>query len=215
MFNTSTMTHDEAVKCFENAVGTIDREILLEAAKDLNIKFSHDVEFVYNTQMEQNAGKNKHPKIVNVYKLFEEDELFASIKNAKSLSLTLFTNNSTGHIEINNKDTNIKYELGKSGIKKTFSKNVPFEKTNTANILKEIGEEGIYFFTTKNIGDNEVLYHHFLTPVKLYNSVCISFIRIVIKEYINYTRIDNKFYYHQFEYLESKKGIVSTCPVTK
>ena len=93
------------------------------------------------------------------------------------------------------------YEIWKSGIKKTFSKNVPLNKTSTATLLKEIGEEGIYYLTTMTKNETNVLYHHFLTPVKVYNIDGTIIIRSVIKEYVDRNDLNNKFYYHQFEYV--------------
>lgn len=120
-----SMTHNEMVKTFENAKGSIDREILLEVAKDLNLTFSHNVEIIYNSNMQKKSGNNSNPKIINISILFEKGNIFANIKKAKYLSLSIYTNNIKGYTTVNNKDTIAKYELGKSGIKKTFSRNVP------------------------------------------------------------------------------------------
>ena len=65
--------------------------------------------------------------------------------------------------------------------------------------------EGIYFNTSYTKDDKTgIIFHHFLTPVKLSNKSENAFVRIVIKEYTKNQSMINKFYYHQFEYLNYK-----------
>lgn len=190
---------------FDKARYFIDRETILEIAKLLEIKHKENAIVEKDNIMLKKAGNNKKPKIINVNNLFNiYNNITENTKEAKMLSIKIYVKNINGYTIINNIDTNINYELGRKGINKTFSKNVPFKKLLTANKLLEIGEQAIYYETSYDPNDKQgIKYHHFLTPVKLNNKNAI--IRSVIKEYTKDKNMKNKFYYHQFEYIEKKK----------
>ncbi len=194
------LTKKEIIK-YDKYKKYVPRSFLLHIANELNITHASKVIIVENSKFLNKSGNNKRPKIINI------DELFLDIPNKeivfiiKRLSIELYTANKKGYTEVNNKDTNSTYVIGKSGIKKTYSGVYDRNKQRSYNKLKEIGEEGIYFLTTKNKNDDTVLYHHFITPVKLINGKGNTIIRSVIKEFINTKTIRNRFYYHEFEYL--------------
>lgn len=185
---------------FDKARYFIDRETILEIAKLLEIKHKENAIVEKDNIMLKKAGNN-----INVNNLFNiYNNITENTKEAKMLSIKIYVKNINGYTIINNIDTNINYELGRKGINKTFSKNVPFKKLLTANKLLEIGEQAIYYETSYDPNDKQgIKYHHFLTPVKLNNKNAI--IRSVIKEYTKDKNMKNKFYYHQFEYIEKKK----------
>lgn len=102
--------------------------------------------------------------------------------------------------EVKIKDTGTIAEINKSGIEKTFSGNVTPEKIQSTNNLQNIIQEGIYNYTTQDDKDiNKTLYHHFFTPVN-YNGKN-GLVRVVIKEFPKDASINDKYYYHQIEYI--------------
>ena len=151
------------------------------------------------------SGNNKRPKIINIDELFPNLSNRDRVKAAKRLAIELYTDNKSKVTEVYNKDVGIIYEIGKSGIKKTYSGEYDANKLNSFNKLKEIGEEGIYIETTKNKYRLNVLYHHFITPVKSLYGSGNALVRSVIKEFIDREDLNDKFYYHEFEYLDKIK----------
>jgi hypothetical protein len=209
------------VNKFENAKESIDRETLLEVAKTLNIKHKNGAIVEQDKIMFRKSGNNLNPKIVNIDNLFDNKiNLKELTRKAEKIAIEIYANNDNGYTFVNNIDTKTKYELGRKGINKTFSKNVPFSKLSTTNKLLEIGEQGIYFETSYNPNDTQsIKYHHFLTPVKSVTDNGNAFIRSVVKEYTKNNKMNNKFYYHQFEYLNNnniaKKGTTDLRPNNK
>ena len=112
---------------FDKARYFIDRETILEIAKLLEIKHKETAIVEKDNIMLKKAGNNKKPKIINVNNLFDiYNNITENTKEAKMLSIKIYVKNINGYTIINNIDTNINYELGRKGINKTFSKNVPF-----------------------------------------------------------------------------------------
>ena len=204
----------EIINNFENAKGSIDRNTLLKVADTLEIYHKAGTKVITDETMLKRAGHNINPKIIDVSIFNKTGKLSQLTREINNLSRELYTNNKNGYTLVDNIDTNIDFELGKLGIDKTFSKNVPFEKLPTFNKLKEIGEQGLYYKTTYNSNKNDgILYHHFLTPVKAINNEGNAFIRTVIKEYTKDNNMNKKFYYHQMEYLDNKKGTTDTSHI--
>lgn len=199
--------HNKVVDNYENAKNNIDRNTLLETAKDLKITHKNKSSVYENSDLQNKSGNNKNPKIINIDGVFTGNDFYSLTKTIREKALSLFTNNKDGYTNFVNKDTNTNAEIGKSGIKKTFNNNSSESKLNTYDKLKEICEEGIYYETTINDDDPNILYHHFLTPVKAYDTNGNAFVRFVIKEFTQQKDVNNKFYYHQFEYLDNKKEI--------
>lgn len=188
-----------------NVKGIMARVKVLELAKTLSITHKDGVIIVNDNKMQKVSGNNNSPKILKVDNLLQGDNLFNKTKNATKISIDLFTNNGDRCTKVKNKDTKTIFEIGKSGIKKTFNNNTSEEKANTCFMLKRIGEEAIYYQTTMNLNEQNILYHHFLTPIKSYNVKYELFVRCVVKEYLDRNDLNNKFYYHQFEYLCNEK----------
>ena len=203
----NNVVSQETIDKYENATGSIDRNTLLEVAQTLDITHKKGVRIVNDTKMQKLAGHNQNPKILNVDNLIEGNNLYEKTQNAKKSAIQLYAPNPNEYTEINNKDIQSIIEIGRSGIKKTFNNNTSENKANTYATLESILEEGIYFQTTENLGDENILYHHFLTPVKAYDTEGNAFIRSVVKEITNNESLNKKFYYHQFEYLDNKKGM--------
>ena len=195
------LTDKEIIK-YDKYKKYVPRSFLLHIANELNITHASKVIVVNNHIFMNKSGHNKRPKIINI------DELFPDLSNKerviyiRQLSFELYLDNLKGHTEVYNKDTNSMYEISKSGLKKTYSGNYDRNKFDSYNKLKEIGEEAIYFMTTKSIYNDDVLYHHFVTPVKIINGKGNALVRTVIKEFVSYKLLNNKFYYHEFEYLD-------------
>ena len=57
-----------------------------------------------------------------------------------------------------------------------------------------------------------MLYHHFFTPIK--SNDRNGLIRVVIKEYTQNSTMNDKYYYHQLEFIDNqiKEGNVSILP---
>lgn len=200
--------HNEIIKRYESAKGTVSREILLEVAKDLNIVHKKNTIVEQDLNMIKKAGHNQNPKIINVSNSIKKNSMKKLTTNAINLSTNMYVNNKNRYTLIHNIDTEMDFEIRKLGIKKTFSKNVPIDKIPTANKLHDIGEQGIYLITSYDKNDKTgIKYHHFLTPVKLINTGRNVFVRIVIKEYTKDVNMNNKFYYHQLQYLDIKKEL--------
>ena len=171
-------------------------------ASHLDIHYKAGAIVEQDIRMLKKSGNNKTPKIIDICHLINDNLLKDITREANDLALYLYTNNFSGHTLIENIDTKGKIEIGKMGINKTFSKNVPIEKIPTSNKLKEILEQGIYFKTTYNLKDIcGIRYHHFLAPIRIDNSEENVFVRIVVKEYTKDKNMNNKFYYHQLEYI--------------
>lgn len=191
---------------YKYAKGFVKREILLNAADELDIHYKENAIVSIDENMYKMSGNNNNPKIIDISIFNKTNDISKLTRVLNNLSKELYTNNKKGYTYIKNIDTNMYFELGSLGINKTFSKNVPIDKLPTYNKLKEIGEQGIYYRTSYNLNDkNGIKYHHFLTPVKAINSNENAFVRMVIKEYTNRSDLNNKFYYHQIEYLNNKK----------
>ena len=205
---------EETINKYENATGTIDRNTLLEVADTLDIHYKEGATIIIDENMIKKAGNNKNPQIIDVSMFNRIGDLSQLTREVNNLSRDLYANNENGYTLVDNIDTNTNFELGRLGIDKTFSKNVPIEKLPTFNKLKEIGEQGLYYRTTYNSNENDgILYHHFLTPVKAINTDGNAFIRTVIKEYTKDNNMNNKFYYHQMEYLDNQKGTTDTSHI--
>ena len=58
----------EKIKIFENAVGNVDRRLLLEVAKHLSIYHKEGALVFIDEYMNLNAGKNKTPEIIDISK---------------------------------------------------------------------------------------------------------------------------------------------------
>ena len=196
-----TSTIATLITNFENAKGNIDRKSVMEVSKKLNIYHKQDASVLFDEHMVQRAGNNPKPRVIEVYKTFDK---YGNLNDLRKEVIDYAKNNLVGK-KIIIKDTNSTIEITNAGIKKTFSGRTVEEKLQTINKLEDIISEGIYFNTSYNIDDNTgIKFHHFLTPVKSYNKVGNTFIRIVIKEYTRDKNINDKFYYHQFEYIDNK-----------
>lgn len=210
--------HNLVVEYFENAKGTVSRDVLLEVAKDLNIKFKDGSNVFRDEFMSKRAGNNLSPKILNINQVFKGNNLKELSNLARESATNIYVNNNEkGYSTFENIDTKTIFNIGRSGINDTFSthKNRDIVKLNTANILDKIGEEGIYFITTSTPNDtNNIKYHHFLTPVKSYTGTGNAFAHSVIREFSNDRTVNNGFYYHRIEYLDNKKGASQGAPIT-
>ena len=211
------LAYSKIVDKYENAKNTIDRKTLLEVAQQLQIHFKEGSNVFQDDYMASRAGQNENPEIINVDNLFENLNLNKKdlIGKAIDISSNLYLKNSKGYSVFKNIDTDTDFSIRKSGINDTFSSHKvrDITKLSTANKLQQIGEQGIYFVTTQTPGDkNNIKYHHFLTPVKAYNSQGNAFIHSVIREFTNDKTQKNSFYYHQFEYLDNKKGASQGAP---
>ena len=204
----------EVINKYENAKNTIDRKTLLEAANTLDIHYKDGATVIIDENMSKKAGNNKNPQIIDVSIFNRTGKISELTREINNISKDIYTKNKNGYTFVLNVDTNTNFELGNLGIDKTFSKKVPFEKLPTFNKLKEIGEQGIYYRTSYDANKKDgILYHHFLTPVKAINTEGNAFIRTVIKEYTKDSNMNNKFYYHQIEYLDNQKGTTDTSHI--
>lgn len=200
--NISPEELSSSIERFKNAKGNIDRQDVLNIANSLNIKLKSGAKIVNNTEMSKKAGNNIKPNIVNITDIFKNinDKNAKDFRNeAENMALELFRDK-----EVTIIDTNSITEINKSGIDKTFSGSVTENKIQTADNIKEIIEQGIYDFTSYNPNDkNNILYHHFFTPVnyKRQNGL----VRVVIKEFTKDSTVKDKFYYHQLEYIDNNK----------
>lgn len=192
----------KSIEKFKKAKKNIDRQDVLNIANSLNIKLKQGAILINDTNMSKKAGHNLKPSIIEITKIFEN----VNNKNAKEFRNDAIEEAMSKFRDamVIIKDTKTKTEINKSGIEKTFSGNVTKEKIQTADNIKDIIEQGIYGFTTYNPNDsNEILYHHFFTPVS-YNKNN-GLIRIVIKEFKKDKTQNDKYYYHQLEYISNKK----------
>lgn len=186
------------IELFNKAKGNISRDVIKNIANSLDIKVKNGAQKIQNTNMESLSGKNKNPKIISIDNIFEG----VDSKNVKSFrgkaiskALELFRDK-----KVNIKDTGTIAEINKHGIEKTYSGNITPEKIQTTNNIENIIEEGIYLYTTQSEEDiNKILYHHFFTPVN-YNDKN-GLIRVVIKEFTKDSSINDKYYYHQIEFI--------------
>ena len=178
----------------------INYEIANNSINKLNIHHKENAIIIKERRFITNFSGSKI-RIIKINPIFNEnDDIIANTRCAKNISLNLYTSNTKGHIIVNNLYTNIKLEIGKMGINKTFSKNVPFEKLSTTNILKKIVQHAIYVETSYDTNDKcGILYHHFITFVTFKSNNKIQCIRTVFKEYTKDQNLNIKFYYHQFE----------------
>ncbi len=187
---------------FSEAKDKVSRNIVENISKNLNIEKSDKYEKVENIEMELKSGKNQNPNIVKIDNIIED----YSTANKKELrkkiikeALELFRDK-----KVLIKDVNSIVQINKSGITKTFSKDITQEKIQSYNNISDILEEGIYVYSTKSINDKEnVIAHHFFTPVKYEGEN--GLIRSVIKEFVDNPNIEDKYYYHQFEYIDLLK----------
>ena len=215
--NNNIVSIDEKVKLrndieeFYNAKGTVSRNIVKNIANSLDIEIKKGANKISNTNMEKLSGKNKDPKIILIDNIFKG----VNLKNSKNFrkiairkAMELFRDK---NVKI--KDTGTIAEINKSGIEKTFSGSVTPEKIQSTNNIRDIIEEGIYGYTTQNISDKSgILYHHFFTPIK--SNDRNGLIRVVIKEYTQNSTMNDKYYYHQLEFIDNqiKEGNVSILP---
>jgi hypothetical protein len=200
------------INIFEDAQESIDREILLDVVKTIDIHYKDGSRVYLDENMQKKSGKNLEPKIININNLFDDMNISKKelIIKAREISLNKYVNsNEVGYSTFKNIDTGTNFNIGRSGINDTFSshKNRDVRKFNTANILENIGEEGIYLVTTSTPDDtNNIKYHHFITIVKLFDLDGNAFAHSVIREFTNDKTSNNSFYYHRLEYLDGKKG---------
>ncbi len=153
--------------------------------------------------MSKKAGNNKTPNIIIITRIFDNIDKNNAKKFRKEAIEEALSKYRDTSVTI--KDTNSLAEINKKGIEKTFSGKVTEEKIQTADNIKEIIEEGIYGYTTQDKSDKDgILFHHFFAPVKYNNSNSLA--RIVIKEYTKNKTMNDKYYYHQLEYIENIKN---------
>ena len=201
----------KSIEKFETAKNNIDRETVVNIANSLDIRIKEGATKIEDTNMSKLASKNKNPNIVTIDNLFENlnDKNAKNYrKEAENIAMDLYRNKVVKII-----DTQTDTEINKSGIDKTFSRSVTEAKIQTANKLEDIIEQGIYSYTTYDPDSNTgILYHHFFAPVNYKGSK--GLIRVVIKEYTQNKTMNDKFYYHQLEYIDNSKieGINSTLP---
>ena len=179
---------------------SINYDIASSIINKLNIHHKENAVIIKKRYFTTNFSGNKI-RIIKIIPLFDEnDDIIVNTRCAKNICLNLYTSNIKGHIIVNNLYTNIKLEIGRMGINKTFSKNVPFEKLSTTNILKKIVQHAVYVETSYDTNDKcGILYHHFITFVTFKSNNKIQCIRTVFKEYTKDQNLNIKFYYHQFE----------------
>lgn len=193
---------NQAIETFEQSKGSVDRNVVLTIADNLNIKIKDGSQKITDTEMSKKAGHNQTPIIVNVTELFKD----VTSKNAKNFRNDAINEamNRFRDKEVTIKDTRTIAEINKSGIEKTFSGSVTESKIQTADNLDNIIEEGIYSYSTHNPNNEDgIIYHHFFAPVEYKGDN--GLIRVVIKEYTKNKTANDKFYYHQLEYINNKK----------
>ena len=209
--NITSETLRKSIDNLRNATTNIDRQDVVNIANGLNIPLKNGAVKVENTDISKKAGKNKKPNLVNITKIFEgvTDSNAANFRqNAIDTAMDLFRDTL-----VPIKDTYTIAEINKNAIAKTFSGSVTENKVQTADNIREIIEEGIYIYSTQDTSDeNAILYHHFFTPVNYNNEK--GLIRVVIKEYTKNKTMNDKYYYHQLEYIDNKEieGSSGTLP---
>lgn len=193
---------NQAIENFKQAKGSVDRNMVLSIANSLNIKIKEGSQKIIDTEMSKKAGHNQTPIIVNVTELFKD----VTSKNAKGFRNDAINEamNRFRDKQVTIKDTRTTAEINKSGIEKTFSGSVTESKIQTADNLDNIIEEGIFSYSTQNPNSKDgIIYHHFFAPVEYKGNN--GLIRVVIKEYTQNKTANDKFYYHQLEYINNKK----------
>lgn len=201
----------KSIENFSNAETEINRQDVLNIANSLDIKLKNNATKTQDTKMAKKAGKNKIPNIVEITDIFKN----LNNKNAKDfrneaekIAMDLYRDKTVVII-----DTGSITEINKSGIDKTYSGKITESKLQTADNLEQIIEQGIYGYSTLNKDDKTgIIYHHFFTPVNYKGEN--GLIRVVIKEYSQNKTMNDKFYYHQLEYVEGNKieGIDTALP---
>ena len=192
----------KSIEKFEKAKNNIDRETVVNIANSLDIKIKEGATKIENTNMSKLAGKNKTPNIITIDELFKDltsKNIKEYSKEAESIANNLYRDKLVKIF-----DTQTETEINKSGIEKTLSGNITKSKIQSINKLQDIIEQGIYGYTTYNPDDNNgILYHHFFTPVNYQNKN--GLIRVVIREFTNDNSLNDKYYYHQLEFISNKK----------
>lgn len=190
------------IKNFDKAKNNIDRETVVNIADSLDIKIKEGATKIEDTNMSKLAGKNKTPQIITIDELFKDltsKNIKEYRKEAESIANNLYRDK-----VVKIYDTQTNTEINKSGIEKTLSGNITKSKIQSINKLQDIIEQGIYGYTTYNPDDNNgILYHHFFTPVNYQNKN--GLIRVVIREFTNDNSLNDKYYYHQLEFISNKK----------
>lgn len=202
----------KSIENFEKAKKTVNRKDVLNIANLLNIKIKKGAHKIVDVRMQRKSGHNLEPKIVDITKLFENvtnNNVKKFRKQAMEKALELYRNEI-----VDIKDTESKAEINKSGIKETYSSGLTKEKIQSSDNIKEIIEEGIYGYTTQDDSDiNQILYHHYFSPVSYEQTN--GLIRVVIKEFPLDKTSNDKFYYHQIEYISGdiiKEGSALSYP---
>ena len=192
----------KSIEKFERAKNNIDRKTVVNIANSLDIKIKGGAVKIENTNMSKLAGKNKTPSIITIDELFKDltsKNIKEYRKEAESIANNLYRDKIVKIF-----DTQTNTEINKSGIEKTLSGNITKSKIQSINKLQDIIEQGIYGYTTYNPDDNNgILYHHFFTPVNYQNKN--GLIRVVIREFTNDNSLNDKYYYHQLEFISNKK----------
>lgn len=212
----NTISHEElskSIERFKNAKGSIDRQDIINIANSLNIKVKRGAHKIIDVRMQRKSGHNLKPQIVDITKLFENvtnNNVKKFRKQAMDKALELYRD------EVANiKDTESLAEINRSGIKETYSTGLTKEKIQSSDNIKEIIEEGIYDYTTQDDSDiNKILYHHYFSPVNYEGTN--GLVRVVIKEFPLDKTSNDKFYYHQIEYISEndiiKEGLALSYP---
>lgn len=200
--NISNTELKRSIENFKKANKNVRRQDVLNVANSLNIKLKPGAVLINDTNMSRKAGHNPNPSIINITKIFEN----VNNKNAKEFREDAIEEAMSKFRDaiVTIEDTKTEAEINRKGIEKTFSGNVTEEKIQTADNIKDIIEQGIYGFTSHNPNDNTgILYHHFFAPVNYKDNN--GLVRIVIKEYTQNKTMNDKFYYHQLEYIDNNK----------
>ena len=200
----SRLNHDDALKKFNSNYNVIDRDILIEVLKDLNITHKDDIYYIKDNKMIRSSGHNKIVKIIDISDILTKGRLNKLIDDARLLSYYHYVLNPNGVTFVKNKDTGVILEIGKYGLDKSFRGNVIYEKLATCNKLSILLAESIYFGSTFRKGKKDIICHNFIVPVIVLGNRK-AFVRMVVKEYKKDPKYNIKFYYHEINYLNNKK----------
>lgn len=209
--NNSVTQNKDIIKSIENfkkAKNNVERQDLLNIAS--NIEVYHRGSTFIDSQMQNKAGKNQKPKIIEIDKFFktysDKEDLR---KKAYYYALDTYKNKT-----ISIKDINTNVDISQTGIKKTFNKNQDNTKMQTANNLPNIIEEGIYLNSSKSTKNSNLVYHYFFTPISVKGNNELAL--VTIKEDTSNKNNNHKFYYHDIrEIIKTEKDNVQAMPHNK
>lgn len=107
-----TIVKENNINKFKTAKGKINRNIVLEVAETLDIKFKKGATVCIDETLWEKSGHNQEPIIIHIPEFSKTSSLKELIRQANNIAKQIYAGNKKGFTLVKNKDANIDIEIG-------------------------------------------------------------------------------------------------------